>query len=208
MRKSKAETAETRKRIVETAAKAFRRQGISSTGVAEIMAAAGLTHGGFYRHFESKDQLVAEALSATPKNLPRDTAAAAAEGAAAVLDVFQDYVTPGYRDAVEDGCPLAAMGSELVRADARTRHRATTSFRRIVDAVAPYMRSAEDPAGTDTALGVLTNMIGALTVARMVDDAALSDRILETTRRRIERSIDLAAKPPPRAADDGDAKAA
>jgi len=191
MRKSKAETAETRKRIVESAAKAFRKQGIAATGVAEIMASAGLTHGGFYRHFDSKDQLVAESLSATEKNLVRDSAAAAEKGPQAMLAVIQDYVTQAYRDNVEDGCPLAAMGSELVRADANTRHAATNSFRRIVATMAPFMRSQDDPDGTDTALSLLTNMVGALTIARMVDDGALSDRILETTSRRIAKSIDV-----------------
>lgn len=200
MRKSKAETAQTRQRIVETAAKAFRRQGIAATGVAEIMASAGLTHGGFYRHFESKDQLVAEALSATEKNMVRDSLEAAGRGPEAMLDVFQDYVTQAYRDNVEDGCPLAAMGSELVRADDNTRHAATTSFRRIVDAAAPFMRTAEDPDGTDTAMSLLTHMVGALTVARMVDDPAMSDRILETTRQRIAKTIALPAAAPRRAA--------
>ena len=198
MRKSKAETAETRKRIVETAAKAFRKQGIAATGVAEIMASAGLTHGGFYRHFDSKDQLVTEALSATEKNLVRDSLAAAEQGPRAMLDVFQDYVTQAYRDNVEDGCPLAAMGSELVRADDATRHAATTSFRKIIETAAPFMRTPDDPQGTDTALSLLTNMVGALTIARMVDDPALSNRILETTRRRIGESIDLSAPPVPR----------
>lgn len=191
MRKSKAETAETRKRIVETAAKAFRKRGIAATGVAEIMAGAGLTHGGFYRHFDSKDQLVTEALSATEKNLVRDSLAAADRGPQAMLDVLQDYVTQAYRDDVEDGCPLAAMGSELARADDNTRHAATTSFRKIIETAAPFMRSKDDAEGTDTALSLLTNMVGALTIARMVDDPALSNRILATTKRRIATSIDL-----------------
>ena len=197
MRKSKAETAQTRQRIVQTAAKAFRKKGIAATGVAEIMASAGLTHGGFYRHFASKDQLVAEALSATEKNLVRDSLAAAGQGPKAVLDVFQDYVTQAYRDNVEDGCPLAAMGSELVRADDKTRHAATTSFRKIVQTMAPFMRSPDDEQGMDTAVSLLTNMVGALTIARMVDDPELSDRILETARRRIVKSIDLSARPAP-----------
>ena len=197
MRKSKAETAQTRQRIVETAAKAFRKQGIAATGVAEIMAGAGLTHGGFYRHFDSKDQLVTEALSATEKNLVRDSLAAAGQGPQAVLEVFQDYVTQAYRDNVEDGCPLAAMGSELVRADDKTRHAATASFRKIVQTMAPFMHSPDDEQGLDTAVSLLTNMVGALTIARMVDDPALSDRILETARRRIVNSIDLSARPAP-----------
>jgi len=200
MKKSKAETAETRKRILEAAAKAFRKQGISATGVAEIMATAGLTHGGFYRHFSSKDQLVTEALSATEKNLVLDSLAAADEGPEALLNVFKDYVTREYRDNVEDGCSLAAMGSELVRASEDTRHAATASLRQIVETVAPFMRVQDGEERTDTALGLLTNMIGAVTMARMADDPALSDRILETTRRRIERAISLKAAKPKRAA--------
>ena len=196
MRKSKSETAETRKRIVEAAAKAFRKQGIAATGVAEIMASAGLTHGGFYRHFSSKDQLVTEALAATEKNLLRDSREAAGQGPKAMLEVCQDYVTQAYRDNVEDGCPLAAMGSELVRADDATRHAATSSFRRIVETMAPFMHAQEDADGLDTALSLLTSMVGALTIARMVDDPALSDRILATARRRIAGSIDLSARVP------------
>lgn len=201
MKKSKAETAETRKRIVEVAAKAFRRQGIDGTGVAEIMAAAGLTHGGFYRHFSSKEQLVTEAMSASAKNLLLDSNVAAEQGAQALLDVFQDYVTQDYRDAREDGCPLAANGSELARADETTRHNATDSFRKIVANIAPYLRVHEGEDGTDTALSLLTNMVGALTIARIVDDPALSDRILATTRRRIERLVDLDAPMPQKEAD-------
>lgn len=197
MKKSKAETAETRKRIVEAAARAFRKQGIEATGVAEIMASAGLSHGGFYRHFKSKDQLVTEALSATEKNLVRDSLAAAEQGGDAVLNVFREYMTSNYRDNVEDGCPLAAMGSELVRAGVDTRHAATTSFRRIIDTVAPFMREKEGEDGEDMALGLLTNMIGALTVARMVDDPILSDRILAITQRRIGKAIDASRKHAP-----------
>ena len=193
MKKSKAETAETRKRIVETAAKAFRKQGISATGVAEIMASAGLTHGGFYRHFESKDQLVTEALSATQKNMVRDSIDAAEKGPQAMLEVFEDYMTQDYRDNVEDGCPMAAMGSELVRADDNTRHNVTSSFRTIIETAAPFMRTEQGEQGIDTAMSLLTHMVGALTVARMVDDRELSDRIIETTRRRIVSSFHAAA---------------
>jgi TetR/AcrR family transcriptional repressor of nem operon len=190
MKKSKAETAETRKRIVEVAAKAFRKQGIEATGVAQIMASAGLSHGGFYRHFASKDQLVTEALSATEKNLLRDSAAAAEKGSDAMLRVFHEYMTSNYRDNVEDGCPLAAMGSELVRANDDTRHAATNSFRKITATVAPFMHTLDGEDRDDMAISLLTNMIGALTVARMVDDPVLSDKILAVTQRRIGRSID------------------
>ncbi len=189
MKKSKAETAETRKRIIEVAARAFRSHGIDATGVAEIMAAAGLSHGGFYRHFVSKDQLVAEAIDANGKNLISDTQAAAEEGAAAVLELFKDYVTPTYRDEVDTGCPLAANGSELVRADDNTRHVATEGFRKIIESVAPFMHSDAGDEPTDASIRVLTSMIGALTMARLVDDAELSNRILAVTQKRIADAI-------------------
>lgn len=192
MKKSKAETAETRKRIVEAASKAFRSQGIEATGVAEIMSAAGLTHGGFYRHFSSKEQLVAEAIAMSPKDLVADSEAAAEEGVEAMLRVLQEYVTPQYRDATAEGCPLAAIGSELVRADGTTRHVATEGFLRIIRAWTPFMRAktGEDPA--DVSISLLTNMIGALTIARMVDDPELSRRILEITKQRIASCVTAA----------------
>ena len=195
MKKSKVETAETRKRIVEIAAKAFRKQGIEATGVAQIMATAGLSHGGFYRHFSSKDQLVTEAMSASDKNLLRDSKAAADQGAKAMLSVFHDYMTKDYRDNMEDGCPLAAMGSELVRAAGETRHVATNNFKKIIETVSPFMLEHEGEERSDVALSLITNMVGALTVARMVDDPEFSDRILEITQRRIARSIDMRAAP-------------
>jgi TetR/AcrR family transcriptional repressor of nem operon len=194
MKRSKADTAETRKRIIEVAAKAFRSRGIEATGVAEIMAAAGMSHGGFYRHFDSKDQLVAEALGANGKDLVSDFVAAAEEGATAVLDVFQDYVTPAARDEKEIGCPLAANGSELVRADARVRHAATQGFQKIISAVSPFMTSETDEEAEEVSISVITNVIGALTMSRMVDDPALSDRILDVAKQRIAGSIDVVAK--------------
>lgn len=196
MKKSKAETAKTRQRIVEVASEVIRKKGIDATGVAEIMAAAGLTHGGFYRHFDSKDELVTEAVALSRKDFVAGTVDAASQGAEAVLKHFQDYVTSAHRDDVGGGCPLASNGSEIVRADDATRHLATEGFRLIFDKAAPFMRSADDEGQTDTAISVLTNMIGALTMSRMVDDPVLSEKILEVTRRRISKTIDLAAPKP------------
>ncbi len=199
MKKSKAETAETRKRILETASEAFRVQGIDATGVAEIMSAAGLTHGGFYRHFASKDQLVSEAIAVARKDFVADTeSAAASRSAKAVMDVFQDYVTPGYRDDVGSGCVFAANGSELARADDQTRHVATVGFRRIVDAAAPFMRPGTGEDLTDASIGAMTSMIGALTMARIVDDPALSDRILAIAHRRLAAAFEVPEKKPRR----------
>jgi TetR/AcrR family transcriptional regulator, transcriptional repressor for nem operon len=196
MKKSKAETAKTRRRIVEVASEVIRNRGIDATGVAEIMSAAGLTHGGFYRHFGSKEELVTEALAMSRKDYVAGTLEAANQGADAILKHFQEYATPGHRDDIGSGCPLAANGSEIVRADAKTRHNATESFRLIFEKAAPFMRSKDGEGQTEMAISLLTNMIGALTISRMVDDPVLSDKILEVTRRRIANAIDLSSSKP------------
>src|ERR1700722_5367411 len=196
MKKSKAETAKTRQRIVEVASEVIRTQGIDATGVAEIMAAAGLTHGGVHRHFGSKQELVTEALAMSRKDFLAGTLDAANQGAEAILKHFQEYAAPSHRDDIGGGCPLAANGSEIVRADAKTRHNATESFRLIFEKAAPFMRSKDDESQTELAISVVTNMIGALTISRMVDDPALSEKILEVTRRRIADAIDLSPSKP------------
>lgn len=189
MRKSKAETAATREKIVAVASEAFRSRGIDATGVAEVMASAGLTHGGFYRHFESKEQLVAEAMLKSLGDLVAQSEAAAAQGSEAVRKHFQTYVTAAYRDDREHGCPLAANGSELVRSDVATRRGMTEGFTKIFKALAPSLRRENDDEPIDTAIGIVTNMVGALTVARLVDDPKLSERILRVTRERIGKAI-------------------
>ena len=185
MRKSKAETAKTRQRIVAVASESIRNRGIDATGVAEIMAAAGLTHGGFYRHFGSKEELVKEAIALSRKDFVAGTLAAADAGADAMLKHFQEYATPGYRDDLGGGCPLAANGSEIVRAEAETRHLATEGFRLNCEKAAPFMRSQDDESQMETAISVVTNMIGALTMSRMVDDPKLSEKILEERQQEI-----------------------
>ena len=193
MKKSKAETAKTRQRIVEVASEAFRNQGIDATGVAEIMAAAGLTHGGFYRHFDSKEELVREAIALSRRDYFAETLSAAEQGAEALMKHFQEYVTPDYRDDIGGGCPLAANGSEIVRTDAKTRHNATEALRIWFGKTAPYMRAQDDDGKAEMAISVVTNMIGALTMSRIVDDPVLSDQILAATRKRIANAFDLSS---------------
>jgi TetR/AcrR family transcriptional repressor of nem operon len=88
---------------------------------------------------------------------------------------------------------MAAMGSELVRSTDQTRNAVTSSFRKIAETMAPFMQAQDKEAGLDMALSLLTNMVGALTVARMVNDPVLSDRILAVTQRRINSSVNPSA---------------
>jgi TetR/AcrR family transcriptional regulator, transcriptional repressor for nem operon len=173
MRKSKAEATETRKRIVTAAAGEFREHGIVATGLADLMQAAGLTHGGFYKHFESKDQVVAEACAEAVRVLMEKLEAAPSKGSA-----LGSYLSTRHRDDPATGCPLAALGSELARSDERTREAATEGFLKLVDIVAG--RSGEVPpvVARRRALVAVSTMIGAVTMSRVVTDAKLSAEIL------------------------------
>ena len=171
MRKSRVEAVQTRKRIVTAAAGEFRKKGIVATGLNDLMSAAGLTHGGFYKHFESKDQLVAEACAEAVKTILERLAAAASErgGAAAA------YLSTGQRDNPATGCPLSAIGSELSRTDKKAREAATEGFTRLVAVLVGKSKTQD---ARRRALVAVATMIGAVTMARVVTDPGLSAEIL------------------------------
>ncbi|MEM5461649.1 TetR/AcrR family transcriptional regulator [Paraburkholderia phytofirmans] len=185
MKKSKVETAETRRRIVEVATRAFRANGIHATGVAEIMSAAGMTHGGFYRHFASKDQLVAEACAAGMEAVVESAEAAAEGGEEAFLKHIQTFLSDETPDDCLAGCPLVAMGSELARADMETRRAASQGFRELIDIIASQASHNDTASTTGDAMFTLSAIIGAVTMSRIVDDPDFSDLILDETRKRL-----------------------
>jgi TetR/AcrR family transcriptional repressor of nem operon len=185
MRKSKEEAENTRRRIVSAAAAEFRKQGIVATGLNDLMLAAGLTHGGFYRHFDSKEQLVAEATDKALAELIKRIAEAAGSagrtrsrargGLAAAVG---EYLSLQHRDAPRDGCPLAAMGSELARASAKTRETATAGFQKLVEILASEFRGIKPDRAKKRALVAAATLVGALTISRIVVDPILSKAIL------------------------------
>ncbi len=193
MRKSKVETAETHRRIVEVAAGMFRANGIHATGLADIMAAAGLSHGGFYRHFESKDQLVAEACEAGTSGILAALEAAAGErvGADGLRAIVDAYLSPAHRDAAARGCPLAGMGSELARCDPGTRAAASRSADELIALLAGRIGGmgegddAQREASRARAAFALSTMIGALTLARITTDPQASATLLADVRQQL-----------------------
>ena len=187
MRKSKQEAARTRERIVAAAAQEFRRNGITATGLSDLMAAAGLTHGGFYRHFASKEQLVAEACAAAMGAGAKTAAAALSpHGKRNGLHAFAaSYLSPDHRDDRSGGCPLAALGSELVRADEKTRTAATEGVLNLVGLIAQQFGGMSPDVAQRRALVALATLVGALTLARMVTDPKLSTAILREAAKHV-----------------------
>ncbi len=187
MRKSKLEAAETRKHIVATAAAEFRQHGVDGTSLVDVMTAAGLTHGGFYKHFASKDQLIAETCDLALKNVFCEVGTAVADHPeqTAIAAFAESYLTPEHRDDPAAGCLLPALAGEIARLDEHTRAIATEGFQKLVDTLAKPAGKARCPIAERKALVALSTMIGALTLSRMVSDPALSDALLEEAKKHL-----------------------
>lgn len=171
----------THERIVEVAARAIRRSGYAGTGVADIMKEAGLTHGGFYAHFDSRETLLAEAADsagAEAVSLSADIAAAAAPGQS-LQAVMQAYLSQQHLEDVENGCPVAALGSEMHRQAPEVRHAATRHIKAMIDMVARQLPDWGTPGAHEQAMFMVTSMVGTMIMARAVDDPRLSAALRE-----------------------------
>jgi TetR/AcrR family transcriptional repressor of nem operon len=190
MRKSKHEAAATRKRIVKAAAAAFRKNGIAGTGLSDLMAAAGLTHGGFYRHFDSKDQIVAEACAAAADSLVEQLAASASRKSPqrGLKTIVENYLSAAHRDEPADGCPIAALGSEMARGHEMTRAAATQAFLKLVEVIGSQLGKTRPDVARRRALVAAATMIGALTMSRIVTDSELSAGILREAEKQLVSS--------------------
>src|SRR5262249_16861692 len=165
--------AKTRERIIKTAAAAFRRHGIAQIGIADIMREAGLTHGGFYAHFKSKNELVAEALRQALAEVEAALSGSSKDGAPAdrLLAMALAYLSPGHFAHPERGCPLAAIGPEFMRCDERVRRTLADGIRarlkKLYDLVAGGVPASDR---RQRAAGALACMVGGLIVARGLSD--------------------------------------
>lgn len=188
MRYTKEHKQETHQRIVAKAGQRFRAEGVDAVGVASLMESLGLTVGGFYAHFDSKQALVTEACSdgfagttAGFRALAR--AQSKGEHMSTVIDV---YLSKRHRDVPEEGCFAAANGAELARHPIETR----AGFTRQLNAWIAVIEEALHADGLEgDARGIASAMVGALTLARAVDDPALSDAFLESGRRTIKDGL-------------------
>jgi TetR/AcrR family transcriptional repressor of nem operon len=173
----------THERIVEAAARAIRRSGYDGTGVANIMKDAGLTHGGFYAHFPSREAMLAEAADRAGREsvamMERIVAASPPEHA--LQHMMQAYLSKAHIEQVETGCATAALGSEMPRQAPEVRHAATRRIKEMIDLVARQSPDWGEPGAHERALVTVATMVGALVLARAVDDSRLSDALRKAT---------------------------
>ncbi len=175
MRYEKGHKAATRQHIIDVAASRFRRDGVAASGLATVMADAGLTNGAFYSHFDSKDDLVRETVITALEKRKKTLREAAAEPSG-MERVIRDYLSPRHRDDPGNGCPTSALVAEIARHPAATRDAFTARVGEVIDLMAALLPGAADR--RQAAMALYAMMIGTLQLARAVNDAALSDEIL------------------------------
>ncbi len=174
-------------RIVGAAARAIRRSGYDGTGVADIMREAGLTHGAFYAHFASREAMLAEAADSAgaQANAAAAQILAAVPPAQALRALAESYLSKAHLEAIETGCPISALGSEMSRQSAPVRRVATNRIKEMIDMVAKQLPDAGQSSAQEQAMAMVASMVGTLILARAVDDAALSDAMCEASLKRM-----------------------
>jgi TetR/AcrR family transcriptional regulator, transcriptional repressor for nem operon len=183
---SQADKARSNDRILDAAAELLRRHGLSGVRVTEVMRAAGLTHGGFYKHFQDRQQLIVEALRRAL------TAAQQAGPYRSYADFVRGYLSRTHRELRGRGCPMAALAGDVVRAEGQVRSVFTGGVRDAVAQLARLLDHLDDNAEARRegdvrarAAAAFSTAVGALVLARAVDDAALADFILASARRAL-----------------------
>jgi len=185
--KARSKKEETRERILRAAARAIRKHGYEGVGVAEVMKEAGLTHGGFYAHFESRDALLAAAADqAGAESIEHLTRALAAAKPGRELTALVDaYLSDGHLAAPEQGCLIAAAGSEVPRQQAEVRRAASRRIKELIGLIERQFPEWGGSAAHDKAMGIAATVVGAVVLARAVEDPQLSSRIRKAARELI-----------------------
>jgi AcrR family transcriptional regulator len=168
----------TRQRIIETAGRRLKRDGIDGSGVATLMADAGLTNGAFYAHFTSKEDLVATAVAHQLRTQSENLRAVAPDRAG-VEQLVRAYLSPEHRDSPEDGCPSAALLDEIGRCADTTKQAYTDGVLAFIDDIAARLAPHDPQSARAKTLSVYALLIGTLQLSRALADRQLADEVLE-----------------------------
>lgn len=185
----------TRTRILEAAAVVFRRQGLHGGSVDDVMREVGLTAGGFYAHFPSKEALFCEALIHTLRQarVLSGKEDESSTGAERIRAIVKKYLSPGHRRLIDQGCMMPPLLAELPRAGVAAQQAFETLLQDLVQNLAPHLPGEEGNPPADQALALVALLIGGMTLARAVADEPLADRILAACRQLLDPHLE----PPP-----------
>lgn len=180
MKVTREKAEENRQQVIEASSRLFRERGFDGVGVSTLMQAAGLTHGGFYKQFESKDDLIAMATQAAiDQSRSRMSAVVGKDKRASFETAIRHYLSDQHCNAVADGCAFAALGPDAARRGAEVRRVMQRGVEDQLALLESVIEAKDDASSRETAIATLSTMVGALILARAVEDPALSSDILQ-----------------------------
>jgi TetR/AcrR family transcriptional repressor of nem operon len=182
---------EIRQKIVNNTSHRLRAEGLAGAAVSTVMQDAGLTHGGFYKHFASKDDLLLESLSEAFRQITDVLTRAANQSrpGSAWKTIVKTYLSPEYCDHAERGCPLAALGSELARADKAMKPQIAQELAKYKNHMLPFMPGRRISDKERAFFAIFSTMTGAITIARLLPDLAMRKKVLANARKFLLRSF-------------------
>ncbi|HSI17489.1 MAG TPA: TetR/AcrR family transcriptional regulator [Sphingomonas sp.] len=183
---------ENRRRILDAASRLFRDKGFDAVSVAEVMKAAGLTHGGFYGHFDSKDDLIAQTIAHA---LPGEASDGEGADGGDIRTYLRAYLSPEHRDDAANGCPTAGLAADIRHQTPSARLAMSQGLKSQIDRVGKALPESSPSDRRRVAIGSWAAMVGAVILARSVDDPAFADEILEQTRIWIDDGVGMLSGP-------------
>ncbi|ASY56818.1 MULTISPECIES: TetR/AcrR family transcriptional regulator [Sinorhizobium] len=187
MRVSRAQAEANREAVINVASRLFREHGFDGIGLKDLMKGAGLTQGGFYKQFESKDDLAAQASRRAMEHATRRWSAIAAASPDPLEAVIELYLSTGHREEKSDGCPLVALGADAARQTEEVRAPFQDGIQAHLQILNELMPKAESPKGYGRAMAMLSLMVGAVTISRILNDEEMSQRFLEAAADEVRR---------------------
>ncbi|EJL50534.1 transcriptional regulator [Rhizobium sp. CF122] len=189
MRVSRAQAEENRDTVINVASRLFREHGFDGIGLKDLMKGAGLTQGGFYKQFSSKDDLAALASRRAMESATRRWSTAAATSSNPLEAVMEFYLSPGHLGERADGCPLAALGSDAARQSEEVRRPFEDGIRAHFEVLDELMDDTKSPSSSPSrnAMVILSLMVGAVTLSRILEDENLSQSILDAAAAQVRR---------------------
>lgn len=186
MRVSREQAAESREKILSIASRLFREKGFEGIGIADLMKKAGLTHGGFYGHFASKEDLMAQTCDRAVDDILAQNQADFGEGEGTYYQRFiANYLSCEHRDNPGRGCLMAALGADAARQSPLVKRAFTQSFNRLLASLMKILPVKNEAAKREQALVTLASLVGAQVIARAVDDPELSQEVLRAVSKRL-----------------------
>ncbi|MGP4753316.1 TetR/AcrR family transcriptional regulator [Agrobacterium pusense] len=187
MRVSRVQAEENRERVINVASRLFREHGFDGIGLKDLMKGAGLTQGGFYKQFASKDDLAALASRRALESATRRWSDAAADTSDPLESIIRFYLSKDHSGEKAEGCPLVALGSDAARQTAEVRRPFEDGIRAHFEVLEELIGEGDDRARSEKAMAILSMMIGAVTLSRIIEDELLSTSVLDAAASEVRR---------------------